>query len=82
MIRTFADSLGTAANPCEFAECRHHIAEGASFTCALAFVGGRDGPEATLEEVGDVLGVSRETVRKIEASAMRKLRRLPVMVAL
>ena len=33
-----------------------------------------DGEEHTLEQVGDVLGVTRERVRQLEARAMRKLK--------
>jgi DNA-directed RNA polymerase sigma subunit (sigma70/sigma32) len=34
-------------------------------------------PEATLSEVADALGVSRERIRQIEQAALAKLRRLP-----
>ena len=35
-----------------------------------------DGQEKTLEEIGSILGITRERVRQIELSALRKLRRL------
>ena len=34
------------------------------------------GPEKTLEEIGETFGVTRERIRQIEASALRKLRKL------
>ena len=34
-----------------------------------------DGRTHTLEEIGDMLGVTRERVRQIEARAMEKLRK-------
>ena len=33
-----------------------------------------DGKERTLEQVGNVFGVTRERIRQIEAKALRKLR--------
>lgn len=35
----------------------------------------RCGDPKTLEEIGDVFGVTRERIRQIESKALRKLRR-------
>jgi RNA polymerase primary sigma factor len=35
------------------------------------------GHERTLGEVGEVLGISRERIRQIEADGLSKLRRMP-----
>lgn len=74
--------------PCPFVSCRHHLAldvrEGGALvelfpgvpiwdmprSCALDEV---DGPK-TLDEVGAILGITRERVRQIERSAMAKVR--------
>jgi len=78
--------------PCPFVSCRFHLYLDVNpvtgtlklnfpgmevwqmpFTCALdvADMGGR-----TLEEVGQILNMTRERVRQLEASALKKLRRL------
>lgn len=55
--------------PCRWENCKYHLkAEDASCVLDVADQGG-----ATLEEVGNLLGVSRERVRQIEAGAARKL---------
>lgn len=65
--------------PCPWTDCRYHLAEprrrlaGMVETCALdvAEKGG-----LTLDEVGALLGVTRERARQIEAQAREKLRDL------
>ena len=80
-----------AERPCANISCKYHLAvdvkpngslvrifphleaHEAPESCALdvADVGGH-----TLEEVGDIMNVSRERIRQIEADAMRKLKPL------
>ena len=77
--------------PCPFASCRHHLAVNvtaagalhtsrprvaAPDTCALD-VAERGG--VTLESVSELLGVTRERIRQIEANALRKLQRIAAM---
>ena len=74
--------------PCLFCSCRHHLflevqdngniktradeVDDMPETCALDFA---DRGPATLEEVGETLGVTREMIRQIEAKALSRLRR-------
>jgi len=70
--RTRQDCLTNGLNsvrPCQHSWCPHHlVSEKASCVLDVAALGG-----LTLEEVGDVLGVTRERVRQIEHIALRKL---------
>lgn len=70
-----------AVRPCPHVTCRHHLvteygddADPNGPTCSLdeAERGGM-----TLEEIGDMLGVTRERIRQIEDRAIKRL--LPVM---
>jgi hypothetical protein len=88
--RTRGDCVG-GERPCPYVSCRHHLLldvnentggirannglelEELSETCALD-VADRGG--ATLEEVSQLMKVSRERVRQIEANGLRKLGRM------
>ena len=76
--------------PCPFTSCRYHLLPEARLTlaelkesCALDVADrGSLNPEnrekndgATLEEVGELLCVTRERVRQIEAKALSKIRK-------
>jgi hypothetical protein len=70
--------LGKQGSPCGIA-CRHNLAAdnellSSTFrvTCVLKLA--RLGP-FTLEEIGHILGVTRERVRQIEAKGLEKLAR-------
>lgn len=60
-----------AARPCQWRSCRYFMGQSKE-SCALDVA---DKGEHTLEEVAELLGVSRETVRKIEDAALLKLKR-------
>jgi len=55
--------------PCPFASCKWQNEDG---TCVLDIA---DDGGATLHEVGEHIGVTRERVRQIETNALRKLAR-------
>lgn len=69
--RSEPHSCGEAARPCPRSSCRYHLPRGRE-SCALD-VADRGG--ATLEHIGEMLGITRERVRQIEAGALDKLRR-------
>ena len=85
--RTRADCI-RGPRPCPYVGCKHHLmldigASGESLrlvadepdqmaeTCALD-VAERGG--ATLEDIGEMIGVSKEAVRQLEEKALRRLR--------
>lgn len=88
--KTRADCVG-GERPCPWAACRYHLlldvtSEGTirvyaedieemHETCALD-VADREEEGATLEQVGDLLAITRERVRQIETRALLKLNRL------
>jgi RNA polymerase primary sigma factor len=56
-------------------EALHDLDEKEREVVTLRFGLDRDGEPRTLQEIGDVLGVSRERIRQIESRAKDKLRR-------
>lgn len=72
--RVRGDCLPGGSNevrPCPWNTCRYHV-EHPEVSCALD-VADRGG--ATLEEVGEYIGVTRERIRQIEAGLMLKLKK-------
>jgi hypothetical protein len=57
--------------PCPWSQCRHHLGRGPE-SCALDVVDRTDG--LTLQEVADIVGITREGTRKAEIRALKKLR--------
>jgi hypothetical protein len=78
----YADTNGRcmeSAKPCYETGCRYHLGphalgladrDGESPTCALDVA--NHGP-ATLSDIGDLLGFTREAIRQVEAKALKKL---------
>jgi len=78
--RTRAECLPGGTNtqrPCPWFMCKHNLAREvgryASESCVLD-VADRHG--ATLEEVGEMLNLTRERIRQIEQTAMRRLHKI------
>lgn len=63
------------ARPCLVTQCRHHLS-GIDHSCALDVA---DEGEHTLEEVAEIMNLSRERIRQLEWRALRKLRYLRVL---
>ncbi len=57
------------ARPCPWVRCRYQLDNQGKCTLDEADTGG-----LTLEEVGELIGVTRERIRQIEHMALRKLR--------
>jgi hypothetical protein len=83
--------------PCPFVSCKHHLyleakaATGSirinsggvppwrmATTCSLDVA---DAGGTTVENIGNLLNISRERVRQIELEAVEKMRKAPVMVS-
>lgn len=76
--RRRADCAG-AARPCPWTRCRYHMGrDGPSNACVLDLA---DRGDMTLEEIGDVLGVTRERVRQIEGKALDRCERAGTVLA-
>jgi hypothetical protein len=77
MPRTRGDCLpggSNAARPCQWITCRWYLPRmtpNPKFTCALDVA---DSGGVTLEEVGELMGITRERVRQIEEKVMRRIK--------
>lgn len=60
------------SSPCTNIGCEYSIKQPGYMNCT--FVAAEAGGEHTLESVGEMMGISREGVRKIEVRALRKFR--------
>ncbi len=75
--RTRGDCLpggSNAARPCQWITCRWYLPRmtpNPKFTCALDVA---DSGGVTLEEVGELMGITRERVRQIEEKVMRRIK--------
>jgi hypothetical protein len=70
--RTRAD-CEAGPRPCPWTTCRYHLApEGATAESCALDVAARGG--LTLEEIGNLLGVTDERIRQIIAAGLRQLR--------
>jgi hypothetical protein len=69
--RTRGDCID-GPRPCPEVRCRHHLGNGDAETCSLDVA---DRGEHTLDEVGELMGISYERVRQIEEIALRKARK-------
>lgn len=59
--------------PCPWKTCEFHTVEGHQETCVLDAVD-RTG-EHTLEEIGEILNLTRERIRQVEQAALRRMKR-------
>jgi hypothetical protein len=79
-----------AQRPCRWHSCRYHLSSTTTAgreiptepgvlnpTCALDVA---DRGEHSLEEVGEILGVTRERIRQIEAVALAKLKKKGILL--
>lgn len=66
-----------SARPCGWTTCRHSLAaEGSTTESCVLDVVDRSPGGITLEEVGDLLQVTRERIRQIETRALKRIGRL------
>lgn len=66
------------ARPCQWVTCRYHLYN-KTHSCALDVAD--EGPN-DLEVIGDIMGLTRERIRQIEATALWRLKRLPLLKGL